>query len=383
MDLTQLAVDAGQFINRAVQYTEESLGQADKTELKPELEELLTRADATKTWTDNIVSQTEAMLQPSLAARLEDRLYEHLDWPRPLRPHAHQVLGEQMIEAGFEMGNNTPYGRALLRCGEAQKQFGEAQRHFVQSANIHFVTPLQHFTNCDYKVIQEARRMLLNKRLDLDVAKSRLRRSHLAHQESTILNNTRQDDYMSFMFRCVRVGWLKMWAQEVSQAEVQLRMCQSSFDRQSDVTQQLLGELHNTHKKHMQSLIDFVDAQTCFYAHCKQHALELRKHLASIPAVLCSSQWQSSITNELINTNDQQRASILVPHLPDLERDSCTLEVAAEETSKSGPPSPEQSSKGESETGVAESGMVECGSVHGCQDAAQRDGSPEEKTDQP
>ncbi|XP_061896897.1 endophilin-B2-like [Entelurus aequoreus] len=189
----------------------------------------------------------------------------------------------------------------------------------------------------------------------------------LALLEGRRLNNTRQDDYMSFMFSCVRVGWLKMWAQEVSQAEMQLRICQSSFDRHTHVTRQLVGELHNTHNKHMQSLIDFVDAQTCFYARCKQHALELRKHLASIPAVLCSSQWQSSITDELIDTNDQQRASILVPHLPDLERDSWTLEVAAEETSKSPPASPQQSSSKKDE--------AECGSVgeiveslHGCQD---------------
>lgn len=98
MELTRLAADAGQFINRAVQvrtlcrlwdvivmlatcsqvcmgqqsrgvvllqYTEENLGQADRTELDPGLEELLALADATKTCTDKIVSQTEVLLQPN------------------------------------------------------------------------------------------------------------------------------------------------------------------------------------------------------------------------------------------------------------------------------------------------------------------------------
>ncbi|KAG7238029.1 hypothetical protein INR49_031383 [Caranx melampygus] len=65
MDLTRLAVDAGQFINRAVQYTEESIGQAEKTELDPGVEQLLALADATKTCTDNIISQTEVLLQPN------------------------------------------------------------------------------------------------------------------------------------------------------------------------------------------------------------------------------------------------------------------------------------------------------------------------------
>lgn len=53
----------------SLQYTGESLGQAERTELDPGLEELLSRADATKTWTDQIISQTEALLQPSLGRR--------------------------------------------------------------------------------------------------------------------------------------------------------------------------------------------------------------------------------------------------------------------------------------------------------------------------
>ncbi|XP_054652403.1 endophilin-B1-like isoform X2 [Dunckerocampus dactyliophorus] len=286
------------------------------------------------------------MLQPSPAARLEDRLYEHLDWPAPLRPHAHDVLGDQMTQAGLEMGTNTPYGTALLRCGEAQKQLSEAQRHFVQSTNIHFLTPLRRFSGCEYKAIQDERRMLLNKRLDLDIAKSRLRRAHEAEQESRTLNSNQvENDYlshMSYMLRFVRVRWLKMWAQEISQAEMELRIFQSLFDRQSEVTRQLLGELNHTHSNHMQSLTDFVDAQTCYYAQCKQHALELQKQLASIPAVLCSSKWQSSITNGLIINNNEASAdkqaaglnhvspvSVVVHHLPEFDQDSWTAEAAA------------------------------------------------------
>lgn len=48
-----------------LQYTGETLGQADKTELDPGLETLLARADATKTWTDKIITQTEVLLQPN------------------------------------------------------------------------------------------------------------------------------------------------------------------------------------------------------------------------------------------------------------------------------------------------------------------------------
>ncbi|XP_006798791.1 endophilin-B1-like isoform X2 [Neolamprologus brichardi] len=299
MDLTRLAVDAGQFINRAVQYTGESLGQAERTELDPGLEELLSRAEATKTWTDQIISQTEALLQPSL-------------------------------------------GTALIRCGEAQKQLGEAERKFVQSTNIHFLTPLRSFTEGEYKAIQNERKMLVNKRLDFDITKARLRKAHEAKQEARNLNaNPLEDDYLShvsYMFSFLRVKWLKIWAQEISQAEMELRICQSLYNRQSEITRAVVEGLSNTHTNHMRSLTDFVDAQASYFAQCNQHAQELQKQLASIPAVFCSNNWQSAISNpvsqpstsnheanEPISANHVTPLPVLVHQLPDFDQDSWTL----------------------------------------------------------
>ncbi|XP_078134153.1 endophilin-B1-like [Sander vitreus] len=343
MDLTRLAVDAGQFINRAVQYTEESLGHADKTELDPGLEELLSRADATKTCTDKIISQTEVLLQPNSGARLEDRLYEHLDWSVPPRPRAHELLGDQMIQAGMEMGSNTPYGIALLRCGEAQKQLGEAERKFVQSTNIHFLTPLRSFTEGEYRAMQDERKMLVNKRLDLDIAKTRLRKAHDADQEGRNLNaNPLEDDYLShvsFMFSFLRVKWLKMWAQEISQAEMEQRICQSLFDRQSEITRQVVEGISNTHTNHMRSLTDFVEAQACYFDQCNQQAQKLQKQLASIPAVLCSNNWQSAISNEVNQPSTLNHVAnglnqvtpipIVVHQVPDFNQDSWTANPPA------------------------------------------------------
>lgn len=342
MDLTRLAVDAGQFINRAVQYTGESLGQAEKTELDSGLEELLAQTDATKTWTDQIISQTEVLLQPSLGVRLEDRLYQHLEWSIPPRPRAVELLGDQMTQAGLELGSNTPYGTALIRCGEAQKQFGEAERKLVQSTNIHFLTPLRSFTEGEYRVIQNERKMLVNKRLDLDIAKARLRKAHEADQETRNLNaNPLEDDYLShvsFMFSFLRVKWLKIWAQEISQAEMELRICQSLFDRQSEITRCVVEGLSNTHTNQMRNLTDFVDAQACHFAQCSQHAQALQKQLASIPAVFCSNNWQSAISNPVnrpstsnYEVNEPTRLNHITPlpvainQLPDFDQDSWTL----------------------------------------------------------
>ena len=45
-------------------------------------------------------------------------------------------------------------GMALLRCGEVQKQLSDAERKFVQSTNIHFLTPLRNFTEGEHRTIQ-------------------------------------------------------------------------------------------------------------------------------------------------------------------------------------------------------------------------------------
>ncbi|XP_011488481.1 endophilin-B1 [Oryzias latipes] len=333
MDLTRLAVDAGQFINRTVQLTEESLGQTDKTALDPGLEELLALADATKVWTEQIITQTEVLLQPNPGARLEDRLYEHLEWSAPPRPRAHELLGEEMVQAGLEVGSTTPYGTALMRCGGTQKQLGETERKFVQSVNIHFLTPLRCFTEGEYRAIQNERKMLVNKRLDLDIAKSRLMKAHQADTEARNLNsNPLKDDYLSqvsYMFSFLRIKWLKMWAQEICQAEMELRICQSLFDRQAEITRRLLEGLGSTHISHMRSLTDFVDAQASYFAECQQHAEELQKHLASIPAVFCSNNWQSArstcVNAKTVDLDDITSAPAVVHQLPDFDQDSWSL----------------------------------------------------------
>lgn len=57
------------FLTFFFQFTEEKLGQAEKTELDPHLDNLITRADGTKNWTEKILRQTEVLLQPNPSKR--------------------------------------------------------------------------------------------------------------------------------------------------------------------------------------------------------------------------------------------------------------------------------------------------------------------------
>ncbi|XP_026887484.1 endophilin-B1b isoform X3 [Electrophorus electricus] len=269
-NVRRLAADAGTFLSRAVQFTEEKLRQTEKTELDAHLENLLMKAEATKHWTEKVMRQTEVLLQPNPNVRMEEFLYEKLDRKVPTRANNHELLGECLIDAGHEVGPGTAYGSALIKCGETEKQLGGAEKEFIQASAINFLTPFRSFIDGDYKTISKERKLLQNKRLDLDAAKTRLKKARAAEARSAL------------------------WAQEVQQAESELRISQSEFDRQAEITRLLLEGISSTHAHHLRCLNDFVDAQATYYAQCYQYMVNLQKQLGSFPSTFVSNNNQVS-----------------------------------------------------------------------------------------
>uniref|UniRef100_A0A1A8QXD7 Endophilin-B1 n=1 Tax=Nothobranchius rachovii TaxID=451742 RepID=A0A1A8QXD7_9TELE len=159
-NVKRLAADAGTFLSRAVQFTEEKLGQAEKTELDAHLENLLVRAENTKAWTEKIMKQTEVLLQPNPNVRLEEFLYEKLEKKVPTRMNNHELLGQTLIDSGNDFGPGAAYGNALIKCGETQKQIGGAEREFIQSSALNFLTPFRNFLEGDFKTILKERKLL-------------------------------------------------------------------------------------------------------------------------------------------------------------------------------------------------------------------------------
>ncbi|XP_069544621.1 endophilin-B2-like, partial [Brachyistius frenatus] len=156
-NVKKLACDAGVFFTRAVQFTEEKLGQAEKTELDPHLENLITRADGTKNWTEKILRQTEVLLQPNpidhTGARIEEFIYDKLDKRLPSRTTNAELLGHYMQEAANEFGPETPYGSTLITVAEYQKRVGGAERELLQTSAATFLSPLRNFLEGDWKTI--------------------------------------------------------------------------------------------------------------------------------------------------------------------------------------------------------------------------------------
>ncbi|XP_056444219.1 endophilin-B2b isoform X1 [Gadus macrocephalus] len=309
-NVKKLASDAGVFFGRAVQFTEEKLGQAEKTELDTHLENLITRADNTKNWTEKIFRQTEVLLQPNPSARIEEFFYEKLDKKVPSRVTNGELLGQYMLEASRDFGPETPYGSTLSTVGEYQRRLGGAEREFLLTSSMNFLTPLRNFLEGDWKTIAKEKRLLENRRLDLDICKARVKKSKQAEAKAATapdFQETRPRNYVlsaSASALQSKEGWdfadssvseiEKLLSEEVDKAEHELRVAQTEFDRQAEVTRLLLEGISSTHLNHLRCLHEFAEAQAKYYAQCHQFMLELQKELNGTSATAAPSSSAAS-----------------------------------------------------------------------------------------
>ncbi|XP_040600990.1 endophilin-B2 isoform X16 [Mesocricetus auratus] len=237
-----------------------------------------------------------------------------------------------MAEAASELGPSTPYGKTLMKVSEAEKRLGAAERDFIHTASLSFLTPLRNFLEGDWKTISKERRLLQNRRLDLDACKARLKKAKAAEAKATCegdtvpdFQETRPRNYILSASASATLddtsrslpwaelkekhpgGWRlpcffllplapsvtlargclslpedrKLWNDEVDKAEQELRVAQTEFDRQAEVTRLLLEGISSTHVNHLRCLHEFVKSQTTYYAQCYRHMLDLQKQLGS------------------------------------------------------------------------------------------------------
>ncbi|KAJ8039571.1 Endophilin-B1 [Holothuria leucospilota] len=261
--LKGIAADAGTFLTRTKQYTEEKIGNAEKTELDAHFENLLQRADRTRVWTEKILARVEAVLQPNPNVRMEDYVNVKLDRRPRDRENNLEFLGDAFLEAGSELGPGTQYGAALTQCGQMQRKMGQLEREFLQSSMANFVLPLKKFLDEDMKTIQKERKSLDVKRLDLDASKGKLRKSKSMEAQ-----------------RNVNIE------EVIRTAEAELRVAQTEFDRQYEITKLLLEGISTAHSTHLERLKDFVDAQQTYYSKCNEVISELQRQMGNFPGSL-------------------------------------------------------------------------------------------------
>ena len=154
-------------------------------------ENLVSRAEQIKSWTEKIVTSAEAVLQPNLGTRVEDYLIEKLAAAEKRKERLRNLewLGSNMVAAGQELTPGETYGSALIKCGQIQLKIGQIEREFANKADANFIKPLKKFLDEEAKALTKERRVLEVKRLDLDSAKSKFKKVRSTdHPQAVSLN---------------------------------------------------------------------------------------------------------------------------------------------------------------------------------------------------
>uniref|UniRef100_A0A1A7ZFT2 Endophilin-B1 n=1 Tax=Nothobranchius furzeri TaxID=105023 RepID=A0A1A7ZFT2_NOTFU len=104
------------------------------------------------------------------------------------------------------------------------------------------------------------------------------------------LNETRPRNYV------LSASASALWTEEVEKAEQDLRLAQTEFDRQAEVTRLLLEGISSTHINHLRCLHEFVEAQAAYYKHCHLHMQELQRDLGRLPDAFALNSLHSVVT---------------------------------------------------------------------------------------
>ncbi|KAK5852425.1 hypothetical protein PBY51_023894 [Eleginops maclovinus] len=125
----------------------------------------------------------------------------------------------------------------------------------------------------------------------------------------------------------------QLLSEEVDKAEHELRVAQTEFDRQAEVTRLLLEGISSTHLNHLRCLQDFAEAQATYYAQCHHYMQDLQRELNKCanaasgphpPAAVCpdpvSKAFLSGPTSPgaTVLSSSSQRPSTLAMEQPQL-----------------------------------------------------------------
>ncbi|KER22704.1 hypothetical protein T265_09265 [Opisthorchis viverrini] len=168
-------------------------------------------------WTQSLITLVEAVIQPNLANRVEDMVLKGLDRKKERTPVEEQ-FGDSLVRIGKELGQSSPNASAMIKCGQAQALLGKAARTMQEGIECSYLEWLRNFLKSSVRVASQERDNLDNLRLDLDRAKTLLKRA--------------KDD-----------------AAKKQACEQQVSEAQTLFDRQCEATKRVLekciSDFHN------------------------------------------------------------------------------------------------------------------------------------------
>ncbi|KJE93228.1 endophilin-B1 [Capsaspora owczarzaki ATCC 30864] len=243
---------ASKTFSRAMQFSQEKMGSAEKTEMDFRFQHLSERADKTKLATDRLIKAVEVYLEPSTGARIQNVVKSKLNHPRTPKETVLEKLGSTMVEAGESLGSDEQYGGALIRAGIVQQHIGEAWAELAAATTSKFLDPKTRFINVDIRELTRLRNQLSKVRLDLDVAKTKVRKAQNGP------------------------------AEKLAEAENQLRNTQWEFDEQYKQVKAALETVTEEHDRQLIQLVEYVEAQNEYFQNAAKLMGDLTNDLRSI-----------------------------------------------------------------------------------------------------
>ncbi|XP_072402193.1 endophilin-A isoform X5 [Diabrotica undecimpunctata] len=165
-------------INKANQYVTEKMGGAEGTKLDLDFMDMERKTDVTVELVEELQVKTKEFLQPNPTARAKMAAVKGISklsgqaksntYPQP-----EGVLGDCMLTYGKKLGDDSPFGLALIEMGESLKQMADVKYSLDDNIKQNFLEPLHHLQTKDLKEVMHHRKKLQGRRLDFDCKRRR------------------------------------------------------------------------------------------------------------------------------------------------------------------------------------------------------------------
>jgi len=262
IDVKKFASDASTFFNRARQFTEEQLGQAEKTKLDEDVDSLWNRFEATHETINKLKQSVEALLQPNPNLRYEKMLLSKIDSTntlgRPTDESQYQGLGRTLeATSTSQKPHNEKFAEVLGAIGQSQLEIAKSETTFVNDTKEAVLRPFHSFLENDCKTIFKEKKALETCRLDLDAAKAKLK----------------------------KVKTLEMR----DQVENEVQAAQAGFMRQQELLKLLLENISSAQTTQLRAMVEFVNNQTAYLTAAASSAKALQAQIQDLALELGSS----------------------------------------------------------------------------------------------
>ncbi|XP_047437270.1 endophilin-A3a isoform X1 [Mugil cephalus] len=164
--------------HKASQLLSEKISGAEGTKLDEDFMEMERKIDVTNKSVFDLLAKTTEYLQPNPASRAKLNMLNTVSKIRGQvkttgYPQTEGLLGDCMLRYGYELGEDSVFGTALVDMGEAMRQMADVKDSLDISVKQNFIDPLQSLQDKDLKEITHHLKKLEGRRLDFDYKKKR------------------------------------------------------------------------------------------------------------------------------------------------------------------------------------------------------------------